>query len=65
MNKYIIIALGILLSHKLGAQQNDTDTIVSLNSSSHVETPAIPLAAITIATALPDTTTIGYVGQTD
>lgn len=63
MNKCIIIALFCIVTQKLSAQQSNTDTIVSLNSTPTTETPAIPIAGIKIATALPDTTIIGYVGQ--
>lgn len=63
MNKYIIITLFCFVTHKLSAQQVNADTIVSLNSSTTTETPAVPIAGIKIATALPDTTIIGYIGQ--
>lgn len=65
MNKYIIIALLCFVTHKLSAQSTNADTVVSLSSSMPAKTPTIPIAAITIATALPDTTIIGYIGQPD
>lgn len=63
MNKCIIIALFCFVTYKLSAQQNNTDSTVSLSSSTAAEAPVIPIASIQIATALPDTTTIGYIGQ--
>lgn len=63
MNKCITIALLCFFTHKLSAQQNNTDSTVSLSSSTVAAAPAIPIASIQIATALPDTTTIGYIGQ--
>ncbi len=65
MNKCIIIALFCFVTHKSSAQENNTDTIISLSSSTAAQTPAIPIAGIKIATALPDTTTVGYIGQPD
>ncbi len=62
MKKYITIALFCFVTHKLSTQQNNTDSTVSLSSST-AAAPAIPIASIQIATALPDTTTIGYIGQ--
>lgn len=63
MKKYITIALFCFVTHKLSAQQNNTDSTVSLSSSTAAAAPAIPIASIQMATALPDTTTIGYIGQ--
>jgi hypothetical protein len=63
MTKNIIMALLCFVAQKLSAQPTNTDTIVSLNSSLVAEAPAIPIAGIKIATALPDTTTVGYIGK--